>query len=94
MENYPGFETSVQARNYQFVELGTKNAMAYITMADIGKHMTVNLEDYGADVPVLLKILNTHAIYKSKLPIRFVYISKYKLYVTVSSDENLTNSFK
>ncbi len=89
IENYPGFETNVQVEITNVSNAELKSAMAYITMADIGKHMTVNLEDYGADVPVRLKNLKPHESIKVTLPIRFVYTSNYKLYVTVSSDENL-----
>lgn len=88
VENYPGLETSVQAEITNLSDTELKNAMAYITMADIGKHMTVNLEDYGADVPILLDTLQPGQSVKVELPIRFVYTSQYKLYVTVSSDDD------
>ncbi|WP_391207118.1 hypothetical protein [Psychrobacillus sp. L4] len=89
VENYPGLETNVEVEITNLSNTELKNAMAYITMADIGKHMTVNLEDYGADVPVLLDTLKPQQSVKVELPIRFVYTSKYKLYVTVSSDDDL-----
>jgi hypothetical protein len=88
VENYPGLETRVKVEITNLSSTELKNAMAYITMADIGKHMTVNLEDYGADVPVLLDTLKPQQSVKVELPIRFVYTSKYKLYVTVSSDDD------
>ncbi|MFF2753227.1 hypothetical protein ACFVR1_05660 [Psychrobacillus sp. NPDC058041] len=88
VENYPGLETTVQVEITNLSSTELKNAMVYITMADIGKHMTVNLEDYGADVPVLLDTLKPQQSVKVELPIRFVYTSKYKLYVTVSSDDD------
>jgi uncharacterized membrane protein len=88
VQNYPGYETNIQVEITNHSNKDLSNAMAYITMADIGKHMTVNLEDYSADKPVVIGTLKPNTSVKVELPIRFVYTSEYKLYVTVSSDDD------
>ncbi len=89
VRNYPGFETKVDVKITNRTGAALTKAMAYITMADLGKHWTVNLEDYSADKPVPIPTLAPGQSLKLSLPIRFVYTSHYKLYVTVSSDKDL-----
>ncbi|XJZ26865.1 hypothetical protein ACF5W4_16250 [Bacillota bacterium Lsc_1132] len=89
VRNYPGFETKVNVKITNRTGHDLTKAMAYITMADLGKHWTVNLEDYSADKPLPIPTLAPGQSIKLSLPIRFVYTSHYKLYVTVSSDQDL-----
>lgn len=89
VKNYPGYETNVVVKITNRSNHELTKAMAYITMADLGKHWTVNLEDYSADKPIQLKTLLPGQSTKVSLPIRFVYTSQYKLYVTVSSDSDM-----
>jgi len=86
VKNYPGFETNIVTKITNNTKHELKDAMTYITMADLGKHWTVNLEDYSADKPIKIGTLLPGESKKVTLPIRFVYTSQYKLYVTVSSD--------
>ncbi|MGG5252081.1 hypothetical protein ACQYAD_00775 [Neobacillus sp. SM06] len=89
VRNYPGFETKVDVKITNRTGTALTKAMVYITMADLGKHWTVNLEDYSADKPVPIPTLAPGQSIKLSLPVRFVYTSHYKLYVTVSSDTDL-----
>lgn len=89
VKDYPGFETTITAKITNHTNHPLTNAMTYITMADLGKHWTVNLEDYSADKPLRLKSLAPGESINVSLPIRFVYTSQYKLYVTVSSDTDM-----
>lgn len=89
VKNYPGYETKVKVKITNQTGNNVSKAMVYITMADLGKHWTVNLEDYSADQPIRIKTLAPGQSINVSLPIRFVYTSHYKLYVTVSSDQNL-----
>ena len=61
-------------------------------MADIKKDMTVNLEDYNADKPVSVNELKSGESTTIEIPVRFVYTSKYYLYVTlVTKNSNVIN---
>jgi len=88
VNNIPGYETNVVAKITNVSSKPLDKVMVYITMMDIGKHWTVNLEDYGADQPLQIGTLKSGEIKEIQLPIRFVYTSQYKVYVTASSDVN------
>lgn len=90
VKEYPGFETKVKAQVTNNTNQEIPDVMAYITMANTVKHWTVNLEDYGADQPILIGTLKPNEVKIIELPIRFVYTDMYKLYVTVSSDQEKT----
>jgi len=88
IKDYPGLEQKIRTEITNTSNNDIHNIMAYITMADIKKHMTVNLEDYNADKPIIIGTLKPGEKTIIDLPVRLVYTSHYKLYVTVSSDED------
>lgn len=88
VKDYPGKEEVVKAEIKNNTDKTIKDLLVYITMADIKKNMTVNLEDYSADTPVAINVLQPNEIKIIELPIRFVYTSNYYLYTTVVSKEN------
>ena len=88
VENYPGLETSVQAEITNLSDTELKNAMAYITMADIGETYDRKFRGLWCRCTGLLNTIKPQQSVKVELPIRFVYTSQYKLYVTVSSDDD------
>lgn len=88
VKDYPGREETVIAKITNNTNFKTGELLAYITMADVNKNMTVNLEDYSADKPVLIHELNANESKIIELPVRFVYTSSYHLYVTVAYKES------
>ena len=89
VRDYPGLETTVVARITNNSDYTITDLLAYITMADLGKNWTVNLEDYSADKPEQITELKAGEMIEVSLPIRFVYTSNYYLYVTVTSKQNV-----
>jgi hypothetical protein len=87
VKDYPGIEQIVKANVTNLTDQPIPDVMAYITLADIGKHMTVNLEDYSADKPVIIGTLQPKESKTVELPIRFVYTSNFFLYVTAMSSQ-------
>ena len=87
VKNYPGIEKTIKAEIKNNTEKPIKDILVYITMTDIKKSMTVNLEDYSADKPVTVNLLNPNETKTVELPIRFVYTSNYYLYTTVISKQ-------
>jgi hypothetical protein len=85
VKEFPGAEKIVQAKVTNLTDQMVPDVMAYITLADLGKHMTVNLEDYSADKPVVIGSMQPKESKTVELPIRFVYTSRYLLYVTAVS---------
>jgi hypothetical protein len=88
VKDYPGREETVKAQIKNNTDKAINDILVYITMADINKNMTVNLEDYSADKPVTVTSLQPNETKIVELPIRFVYTSNYYLYTTVVSKEN------
>src|SRR2546422_267247 len=70
VHGFPGIELKVKAKITNNTDEVVPDVMAYITMADIRKHMTVNLEDYSADKPVVLGELKAKESRVVDLPIR------------------------
>lgn len=87
VKDYPGREETVKAQIKNNTDKPIKDILVYITMADIKKNMTVNLEDYSADKPVAVNSLQPNETKIVELPIRFVYTSNYYLYTTAVSKE-------
>ncbi|WP_238882621.1 hypothetical protein [Clostridium sp. YIM B02551] len=87
VRDYPGKQTLVKAEVKNNTDKPIKDLLVYITMADTKKNMTVNLEDYSADKPIKVDILNPGETKIVELPIRFVYTSNYYLYTTAVSKE-------
>jgi uncharacterized membrane protein len=87
IKDYPGHEDIVKVSITNNGDHPLNEVLVYITMADLGKNMTVNLEDYGADKPVYLDTIKAKETVEVELPIRFVYTSNYHLYVTVVTKE-------
>lgn len=89
VKDYPGKETTVKAQVTNHTNQSIKDLVVYITMTDMGKKWTVNLEDYSADKPEQVKELGPGETKEVSLPIRFVYTSNYYLYVTAASADSL-----
>ncbi|WP_066073788.1 COG1470 family protein [Neobacillus soli] len=89
VKDYPGKEATVKAQVINHTNQSIKDLVVYITMADMGKKWTVNLEDYSADKPEQIKELKAGETKEISLPIRFVYTSNYYLYVTATSAHSL-----
>ena len=87
VKDYPGREETIKAEIKNNTDKPIKDILVYITMADIKKNMTVNLEDYSADRPVAVNSLQPNETKTVELPIRFVYTSNYYLYTTVVSKQ-------
>jgi hypothetical protein len=87
VHGFPGIEQIVKAKITNKTNANIPDVMAYITMADIRKHMTVNLEDYSAYKPIVLGELKAMESREIELPVRFVYTSSYFLYVTAVSTQ-------
>lgn len=85
VKDYPGTEVEIKAKVTNHSNQTIEDMMAYITMADLNKHWTVNLEDYSADQPISIGTLSPNDTKEVSLPIRFVYTSRYHLYVTATS---------
>jgi hypothetical protein len=85
VKEYPGAEKKIVARVTNHSAQPIEDMMVYITMADLTKHWTVNLEDYSADQPITIGTLEPGAMKEVSLPIRFVYTNHYHLYVTAAS---------
>lgn len=85
VKDYPGIDMKINAKITNHSNQKIEDMMAYITMADLNKHWTVNLEDYGADQPITIGTLSPNETKEVSLPIRFVYTSRYHLYVTATS---------
>jgi hypothetical protein len=62
VKDYPGKEEVVKAEIKNNTDKTIKDLLVYITMADIKKNMTVNLEDYSADTPVAINVLQPNEI--------------------------------
>lgn len=89
VKDYPGKEATVKVQVINHTNQSIKDLVVYITMADMGKKWTVNLEDYSADKPEQIKELKAGETKELSLPIRFVYTSNYYLYVTATSTHSL-----
>jgi hypothetical protein len=83
----PGIHVNVAAQVTNHTDQTIHDVMAYITLGNLSKHMTVNLEDFSADVPVVIGTLKANESKTIELPIQFVYVSDYYLYVTTISSE-------
>lgn len=87
VDGVPGLEQTIQARITNSSDQSIADVMGYITMANLTRHMTVNLEDYNADKPVVIGKLQAKESIVINLPIRLVYTGSYHLYVTAVSSE-------
>lgn len=85
IKGYAGKEDTVKVRVTNNSDQTIQNVLVYITMADIQKNATVNLEDFNADKPVVMDEIKAHTTVNVDLPVRFVYTSQYDLYVTAIS---------
>lgn len=80
-----GLEQTIKAEVKNETDRPIDDVMIYITMADMNKHMTVNLEDYNADKPVVIGTIAAGETKIVELPVRLVYVSDFYLYTTVVS---------
>ncbi|WP_026695369.1 hypothetical protein [Peribacillus kribbensis] len=85
---YPGKELKIKVKITNTTDQEIKNVFTYITMANLSKNWTVNLEDYSADQPVTIGTMKPHEEKIVNLPIQLVYTADYYLYTTVVSKEN------
>lgn len=93
VQGIPGLDGIIKATVTNNTERPVDDVMVYITMTDLVKHMTVNLEDYSANKPVLVGTLQAGERKTVELPIRFVYVDKFWLYTSaVTSTSNLIAS--
>lgn len=82
---YPGYETTVRASVRNNTDQVLNDLVVYITMVDLTKNMTVNLEDYNASVPVVIPELPANSETIVELPIILVYPDTFHLYVSVAN---------
>ncbi|QCJ44253.1 hypothetical protein FAY30_21380 [Bacillus sp. S3] len=85
---YPGKELKVKVKITNTSDKEIKDIFTYITMANLSKNWTVNLEDYSADQPITIGTMKPHEERIVNLPIQLVYTADYYLYTTVVSKEN------
>ncbi|MFJ5712922.1 hypothetical protein [Neobacillus sp. NPDC093127] len=85
---YPGKELKIKVKITNTTDNEIKDIFTYITMANLSKNWTVNLEDYSADQPVTIGTMKQHEEKIVNLPIQLVYTADYYLYTTVVSKEN------
>ena len=85
VEGYAGKEETVRVQVTNNTGQSIQDILIYITMADLSKNSTVNLEDFNADKPVSVQTLGAKESKFIDLPVRFVYTSQYDLYVTAIS---------
>lgn len=85
VQGYAGKEETVRVQVTNNTDQPVKDILVYITMADLSKNSTVNLEDFNADKPVSVQALGAKENKIIDLPVRFVYTSQYDLYVTAIS---------
>jgi uncharacterized membrane protein len=85
---YPGKELKIKVKITNISNSEIKNVFTYITMANLSKNWTVNLEDYSADQPITIGTMKPHEEKIVNLPIQLVYTADYYLYTTVVSKEN------
>jgi hypothetical protein len=90
VEAYPGYETTIQAEITNNTTEVQTDLVVYITMVDLTKNMTVNLEDYNADVPVVISKIQPNETITVELPIVLVYPDVFHLYVSVASTNSMT----
>ncbi|MFF2448161.1 hypothetical protein ACFVSW_13770 [Neobacillus sp. NPDC058068] len=85
---YPGKELKIKVKITNATDKEIKDVFTYITMANLSKNWTVNLEDYSSDQPVTIGTMKPHEEKIINLPIQLVYTADYYLYTTVVSKEN------
>jgi hypothetical protein len=88
IKEYPGKDELVKVRIVNRSGKEMKDVFTYITMANLTKTWTVNLEDYSADQATPIGTLKPGEEIVVDLPIKLVYAAKYYLYVTVVSKES------
>lgn len=84
----PGKDLIIKVKITNKSDKEFKNVFTYITMANLSKKWTVNLEDYSADEPVTIGVMKPHEEKIIKLPIKLVYTADYFLYITVVTKDN------
>lgn len=85
VQGYAGKGETVRVQVTNNTTQPIQDILVYITMADLSKNSTVNLEDFNADKPVSVATLGAKESKMLDLPVRFVYTSQYDLYVTAIS---------
>ncbi|NIK76798.1 putative membrane protein [Paenibacillus castaneae] len=87
--DYPGKDVNIKISVKNMTDKEIKDVFTYITMANISKTWTVNLEDYSADQPITIGTISPHEEKIVELPIKLVYSADYYLYTTVLSKDSL-----
>jgi uncharacterized membrane protein len=90
---YPGKDTLIKVSIKNITDKEIQNVFVYITMANLSKTWTVNLEDYSADQPTTIGTMKPNEEKVVELPIKLVYSADYYLYTTVlTKDSNIITS--
>jgi uncharacterized membrane protein len=88
IKEFPGTDQLIKVRIVNRSGKEMKDVFSYITMANLTKTWTVNLEDYSADQATPIGTMKPGEEITVDLPIQLVYAAKYYLYVTVISKES------
>jgi len=90
---YPDKDVYIKLNIKNNTDKNLGHVFTYITMANLSKMWTVNLEDYGADQPTIIGAMKPYEEKVVELPIKLVYPADYYLYATVlSKDSNIITS--
>jgi hypothetical protein len=85
---YPGKDVLIKVSIKNNTNKEIHDVFTYITMANLSKTWTVNLEDYSADQPTTIGTMKPNEEKVVDLPIKLVYAADYYLYTTVVSKES------
>jgi hypothetical protein len=88
IKEFPGKEFTIKVKIMNKIDKDIHNVFTYITMANLSKKWTVNLEDYSADAGTDIGTIKAHQFKVVELPIMLVYTADYYLYTTVVSKDN------
>ncbi|MCD9026446.1 hypothetical protein [Cohnella silvisoli] len=88
IEQLPGIDTLIKVSIINKTDKEMHDVFTYITMANLTKTWTVNLEDYSADQPTAIGTMKPNEEKIVELPIKLVYSADYYLYATVVSKES------
>jgi len=94
INEYPGKDFIIKVKITNKTDKDIKDIFTYITMANLSKKWTVNLEDYSADAGTIIGTIKAHESKIVDLPVTVVYTADYYLYTTVISnqDKQITSS--
>jgi hypothetical protein len=88
INEFPGKDFKIKVKITNKTDADINNVFTYITMANLSKKWTVNLEDYSADAGTEIGTIKAHEEKIVELPITLVYTADYFLYATVVSKDS------